>query len=134
MNDFTITVPDGVDPPILLGDVNTDGVVDFLDISPFIVVLSGGGFQEEADIDQNGVVDFLDISPFIQILSGASSLQVSWSDSTGKPLERLAAGNEVLEQQIQAVELSCSRNSTLRWLRLTAQMLIQSRRALAWLR
>ena len=106
-NDFTITIPPLPDggPEILLGDVNTDGVVDFLDISPFIVVLSGGGFQDEADIDQNGVVDFLDISPFIQILSGASSLQVSWSDSTGKALERFAAGNELIEQQIQAVEV-----------------------------
>ena len=56
---------------VLLGDVNTDGVVDFLDISPFIAILAVGGFQEEADIDQNGSVDFLDISPFIQILSGS---------------------------------------------------------------
>ena len=56
---------------ILLGDVSGDGVVDFLDISPFITVLATGVFQEEADIDGNGVVDFLDISPFIAILSGA---------------------------------------------------------------
>ena len=56
---------------ILLGDVSGDGVVDFLDISPFITVLATGAFQEEADIDGNGVVDFLDISPFIAILSGA---------------------------------------------------------------
>ena len=53
----------------LLGDVNMDGVVDFLDISPFITVLATGGFQEEADIDGNGSVDFLDISGFILILS-----------------------------------------------------------------
>jgi len=53
----------------LLGDVNLDGTVDFLDISPFIVVLASQGFQLEADIDGNGVVDFLDISPFITILS-----------------------------------------------------------------
>ena len=53
----------------LLGDVNLDGVVDFLDISPFITVLATGGFQEEADIDGNGSVDFLDISGFILILS-----------------------------------------------------------------
>ena len=56
---------------ILLGDVSGDGVIDFLDISPFITVLATGAFQEEADIDGNGVVDFLDISPFIAILSGA---------------------------------------------------------------
>ena len=55
--------------PPLLGDVNLDGVVDFFDISPFISILSSGGFQTEADIDQSDKVDFLDISPFITILS-----------------------------------------------------------------
>jgi len=53
----------------LLGDVNKDGVVDFLDISPFISLLSTGEFQDEADIDSSGTVDFLDISPFIVLLS-----------------------------------------------------------------
>lgn len=55
---------------LLLGDVDLDGTVSFLDISPFISILSSGGFQDEADIDQNGVVNFLDISPFIGLLSG----------------------------------------------------------------
>ena len=55
---------------VLLGDVNLDGVVNFLDISPFIGILSTGEFQAEADIDQNGVVNFLDISPFITVLAG----------------------------------------------------------------
>ena len=62
-----LTVDEGT---ALLGDVNLDGVVDFLDISLFITVLATGGFQEEADIDGNGAVDFLDISGFILILSG----------------------------------------------------------------
>ena len=57
--------------PVLLGDVNLDGVVNFLDISPFISLLSGGGFQTEADINEDEVVNFLDISPFIGILSGS---------------------------------------------------------------
>jgi len=56
---------------ILLGDVNQDGVVDFLDISPFIALLSTGEFLTEADVNQDEAVDFLDISPFIEILSGA---------------------------------------------------------------
>lgn len=56
--------------PILLGDVNLDGVVDFSDISPFIKVLSTGEFQTEADTDQSGFINFLDISAFIQLLSG----------------------------------------------------------------
>ena len=58
-----------VESCVLLGDVNLDGVVDFLDISPFILALSTGSVQAEADIDQNSVVDFLDIGPFILTLS-----------------------------------------------------------------
>lgn len=53
----------------LLGDVNQDGVVNFLDISPFIEILSASGFQDEADINQDGAVNFLDIGPFIGLLS-----------------------------------------------------------------
>ena len=53
----------------LLGDVNQDGIVNFLDISPFITRLSVGTFLAEADIDGNGIVNFLDISPFIVLLS-----------------------------------------------------------------
>ena len=35
-NDFTITVPDGDETVVLRGDVNLDGMVNFLDIAPFI--------------------------------------------------------------------------------------------------
>ena len=55
--------------PVLKGDVNLDGSVTFLDISPFIQILSSNGFQLEADCDCDGDVDFLDISPFIDILA-----------------------------------------------------------------
>ena len=60
----------GTASSVVLGDVDLSGTVNFLDISPFIAVLSGGTFQAEADCDENGDVDFLDISPFIAILSG----------------------------------------------------------------
>ena len=63
--DFDITVT----ASILLGDVNLDGIVNFLDIAPFIGRLSTGTFQAEADIDENGSVNFLDISSFIILLS-----------------------------------------------------------------
>ena len=56
---------------VLLGDVNRNGVVDFLDIAPFITVLSNADFLAQADCDQNGVVDFSDIATFIAILSGS---------------------------------------------------------------
>jgi len=53
----------------MLSDVNQDEAVDFLDIGPFIALLSAGEFLAEADIDLNGVVDFLDFNPLIGILS-----------------------------------------------------------------
>ena len=55
----------------LLGDVNLDGEVNFLDISPFIDRLSNGSFQSEADINQDGEVNFLDIGFFVDLLSGS---------------------------------------------------------------
>lgn len=57
-------------PSVLLGDVDLDGAINFLDITPFIALVASGEFQAEADVDQNQSVNFLDISPFIQILSG----------------------------------------------------------------
>lgn len=58
-----------VAPLVLLGDVNQDEVVNFLDIGPFISLLSSDTFQIEADINGDGSVTFLDIAPFIAILS-----------------------------------------------------------------
>ena len=55
----------------LLGDVSLNGVVDFLDIAPFIAHLSSQTYQFEADIDEDGDVDFMDIAPFIGLLSGS---------------------------------------------------------------
>ena len=60
LNEVTIAVP---------GDVNRDSAVSFLDITPFILVLSTGRFQSEADINDDGAVNFLDITPFILVLS-----------------------------------------------------------------
>ena len=57
------------DPGVLLGDVDLSGVVDFLDIAPFIAVLSSNGSQAEADVNQDGTVDFLDINAFIEVLA-----------------------------------------------------------------
>ena len=54
---------------VLLGDVNRDGVVNFLDIAPFVSVLSRREFQAEADINEDGEVNFLDIAPFIFFLA-----------------------------------------------------------------
>ena len=66
----TLTVTLG--PPvneIILGDCELDGDVDFLDIAPFIEVLTTNSFLEQADCNQDGAVNFLDIAPFIAILA-----------------------------------------------------------------
>jgi len=55
----------------VLGDCNLDGVVTFLDISPFIALLSSGEYLEEADCNQDGLVNFSDIAPLIVILTGS---------------------------------------------------------------
>ena len=55
---------------MVLGDLDGNRIVNFLDISGFIMRLTTGTFQVEADIDQDGEVNFLDISPFIRILVG----------------------------------------------------------------
>jgi len=54
---------------VLFGDVNRDGAVNFLDIAPFIGVLSRREFQAEADTNEDGEVNFLDIVPFIFFLA-----------------------------------------------------------------
>lgn len=53
----------------VLGDANLDGVVNFLDIAPFIQLLANNTFLDEADTNRDGVVSFLDIAPFIELLA-----------------------------------------------------------------
>ena len=80
---FTISVPDGqgglqlnaiqvreLMQGVILGDVNRDGVANFLDIYPFIMLLQNNQYQVEADINQCGVVNFMQIAPFILVLAG----------------------------------------------------------------
>ena len=55
---------------LLLGDVNGDGVVDLLDVAPFIELLENGGFLKAADVNQDGVVNLLDVDPFVVLIVG----------------------------------------------------------------
>ncbi len=64
---FWVTTPG---PGVLLGDVNGDGVVNLLDVAPFVDAITNGIYIPEADINQDGVVDLLDVQPFVDILSG----------------------------------------------------------------
>jgi len=67
--DATLTVTLTV--PFVLGDCNQDGVVNFEDISSFIMFLTSDSFLKEADVNQDNIVDFSDIAPFIAILIGS---------------------------------------------------------------
>jgi parallel beta-helix repeat protein len=65
-------------PPRLPGDVNCDGRVDFDDINPFVLALTGAdGYYTEypecdwlnADCNGDGLVDFDDINAFVALLT-----------------------------------------------------------------
>ena len=55
---------------VLVGDINCDGVIDLLDVGPFVELLTANQFDEKADINDDGVVDLLDVGPFVNLLSG----------------------------------------------------------------
>ena len=54
----------------LIGDVNCDGEINLLDVSPFVDLLLTGGFSTKADITGDGNVDLLDVAPFVDLLTG----------------------------------------------------------------
>ncbi len=56
-------------PTILLGDVNSDGFVNLLDVQPFVTLITNAAFQPEADINGDGVVNLLDVEPFVSLLA-----------------------------------------------------------------
>lgn len=69
VNEINAILSANIIEPTLLGDCNLDGVVNFLDISHFIVLISTSDYLEEADINLDGTVNFLDIGPFILLLN-----------------------------------------------------------------
>ena len=65
------TTADGSDsPPALPGDMNNDGVVDLLDIAPFVEALSNAEYVAAGDANQDGLFDLTDVAPFVVLLSG----------------------------------------------------------------
>jgi hypothetical protein len=55
---------------VQLGDVNLDGVVNGLDVDPFVDVLLNGPYQIQADMNEDGVVNGLDVDPFVAAVVG----------------------------------------------------------------
>ena len=69
INAFSLSVTEE-EASVLKGDVDLDSAVNFSDIPPFIAILSGGGYQAEADCNCDEVLNFSDIPAFIAILTG----------------------------------------------------------------
>ena len=70
----SITVSGGGDE-VELGDVNLDGVVNGLDVDPFVSLVTSGTFQDEGDMNEDGVVNGLDVDPFVAAVVGAGGAQ-----------------------------------------------------------
>ena len=49
--------------------MNRDGIVNLLDVAPFIDLLSTGNYLYEADMNDDGQVNLLDVSLFVVRLS-----------------------------------------------------------------
>ena len=58
-----------VSGPPIIGDVNCDGMVDLLDVAPFVSLIQSGAYMPKADINGDGELDLLDVSPFVDLLS-----------------------------------------------------------------
>jgi hypothetical protein len=53
-----------------LGDMNSDGEVNGLDVDPFVEVLLSGPYEPEADMNDDQVVNGLDVDPFVTAVVG----------------------------------------------------------------
>ena len=54
----------------IVGDINCDGAINLLDVTPFVELLNSGGFASKADINGDGLVNLLDVTPFVDLLTG----------------------------------------------------------------
>lgn len=59
------------DAPVVFGDANCDGVVNLLDVTPFINLLqTPGAYKIQADMNKDGAVNLLDVDGFVTVLGG----------------------------------------------------------------
>ena len=52
--------------------------MNFFDISPFISIFASNDCLAEADVNEDGIVNFSDIGPFILLLSSQCVCLVHW--------------------------------------------------------
>ncbi len=68
-NDVTLRLASTI-ADLILGDVNGDGTVDLLDVSPFVNAVTNGTYIIQADMNCDGAVDLLDVNLFVELLTG----------------------------------------------------------------
>ena len=55
----------------MLGDINCDGVIDLLDIGPFVDAVFNSSLDPKADVNGDGRDDLLDVAGFVELLVGS---------------------------------------------------------------
>lgn len=59
-----------IETALLIGDVNSDGIVSDADIWPFVLAIANLNYVEAADINSDGSVNLRDIPAFVGLLMG----------------------------------------------------------------
>ena len=54
----------------MVGDVNCDGIVNLLDVAPFVEAVSNSVYDVKADANFDGADNLLDVAPFVALISG----------------------------------------------------------------
>ena len=67
-NDVTIRVSNTI-PNTYLGDINQDGLVNLLDVTPFVSVVESGEYNVFADVNCDGLVNLLDVNAFVALMT-----------------------------------------------------------------
>ncbi len=68
MDNIAITTGGGGDKGIV-GDVNCDGMVNLLDVGPFVDAVSNDTLDFKADVNGDGADNLLDVGPFVDLLT-----------------------------------------------------------------
>ena len=91
-----------------LGDVDLNGTIDLLDVSPFVDAIVSQKYQAEADVNRDCMVDLLDVAPFVGLISGTNQ-----ECQSPTALEvRGTTGNDIIDVTVDASGITVTVNGT----------------------